>query len=235
MMTDRDLLIQRFLDQDLTADERVRFLRLLGEDGSLRRQVLMMERVLAEVPRLPVHHPPPDFIARLMARLPQAPTPSRFATLGAWLRVPRSLEWNMAGALATACLVVLVGSLTRQGIPTAPVPSVPSVRMATMAQSASVSDMTQQQSPVLVRFVFLNPGARSVALAGDFNGWSPIQTPLQRTGAGAWTATVTVKPGRYHYMFVVDGRQWLTDPSATEVTDDGFGAENAVLEVGTTF
>jgi 1,4-alpha-glucan branching enzyme len=107
--------------------------------------------------------------------------------------------------------------------------------MATMAQSASVSDMTQQQSPVLVRFVFLNPGARSVALAGDFNGWSPIQTPLQRTGAGAWTATVTVKPGRYHYMFVVDGRQWLTDPSATEVTDDGFGAENAVLEVGTTF
>jgi hypothetical protein len=32
-------------------------------------------------------------------------------------------------------------------------------------------------------------------------------------------------------MFVVDGEDWIVDPFAVEQSDDGFGAQNAVLEV----
>jgi hypothetical protein len=40
-----------------------------------------------------------------------------------------------------------------------------------------------------------------------------------------------VKPGRYHYMYVVDGREWVADPLATETSLDGFGGQNSVLDV----
>jgi 1,4-alpha-glucan branching enzyme len=71
----------------------------------------------------------------------------------------------------------------------------------------------------------------SVALAGDFNGWDPIRTPLEQTSSGAWTVTIPLEPGRYEYMFVVDGKEWIADPFAVEQSDDGFGSRNAVLDV----
>ena len=75
------------------------------------------------------------------------------------------------------------------------------------------------------------PAALAVFLIGDFNGWNPQHTQLERSGAGMWTATIPLKPGRYQYMFVIDGKQWIADPLATEASGDGFGAENAVLDV----
>ncbi len=76
----------------------------------------------------------------------------------------------------------------------------------------------------------LDPEAESVAIAGDFNGWNPGLTPLRRSSNGLWTFTIPLKPGRYQYMFSVDGR-WVTDPLASEFSPDGFGDENAVLDV----
>jgi hypothetical protein len=32
-------------------------------------------------------------------------------------------------------------------------------------------------------------------------------------------------------MFVVNGEQWIADPFAVERSDDGFGSQNAVLDV----
>ena len=49
--------------------------------------------------------------------------------------------------------------------------------------------------------------------------------------SGAWSVTIPLKPGRYAYMFVVDGRQWVADPFASEQKDDGFGSRNAVVDV----
>jgi hypothetical protein len=42
---------------------------------------------------------------------------------------------------------------------------------------------------------------------------------------------LALPPGDYEYMFVVDDGQWVTDPLAVETRDDGFGGQNAVLEV----
>ena len=77
----------------------------------------------------------------------------------------------------------------------------------------------------------LEPGARTVGVAGDFNGWDPVQTLLEPSASGAWTVTLPLEPGRYEYMFVVDGTQWIADPFAAEQQDDGFGSRNAVLDV----
>jgi len=72
------------------------------------------------------------------------------------------------------------------------------------------------------------PGANSVAVAGSFNSWQPEQA--SSTGNGGWVKELTVGPGRYEYMLVVDG-QWMADPNAKEYAPNPFGGQNSVLVV----
>ena len=72
-------------------------------------------------------------------------------------------------------------------------------------------------------------GAKSVAVAGSFNGWSTSQTLLERRG-GRWVKTVKLAPGRYAYKFVVDGL-WLIDPGNPAREPDGGGNVNSVVVV----
>jgi len=73
--------------------------------------------------------------------------------------------------------------------------------------------------------------AREVYVAGDFNNWSTVATPM-RPGEhkGEWRAALTLKPGRYRYRLVVDGR-WVTDPENSYVESNQFGELNNVVEV----
>jgi hypothetical protein len=84
----------------------------------------------------------------------------------------------------------------------------------------------------LVRFVLAAPAASSVALVGDFNGWSASATPLAADRAGAWAVAVALSPGRHRYAYVVDDTQWMTDPLAPAVADSGRPA--SMLFVGET-
>jgi 1,4-alpha-glucan branching enzyme len=68
-----------------------------------------------------------------------------------------------------------------------------------------------------------------VAVAGSFNSWQP--EPATSTASGAWVKKLAVSPGRYEYLFVVDG-QWVTDPKAKEFAPNPFGGQNSVLVVG---
>jgi len=79
-----------------------------------------------------------------------------------------------------------------------------------------------------VRIEFSNPGAQSVAVAGSFNSWQPEQA--SSTGNGGWVKELTIGPGRYEYMLVVDG-QWVADPNAKEFAPNPFGGQNSVLVV----
>jgi 1,4-alpha-glucan branching enzyme len=97
--------------------------------------------------------------------------------------------------------------------------------------TAGITPVSSPASTTLVRLVIMQPGATSVQVAGDFNGWNPARTSLEQISDGAWAVTIPLKPGRYAYMFVVDGKQWVADPFAAEQKDDGFGSRNAVLEV----
>lgn len=72
--------------------------------------------------------------------------------------------------------------------------------------------------------------ARTVQLAGDFNNWSPMATPMRADESGRWVTALPLRPGRYRYRLVVDG-QWRTDPANTYVEANQFGELNNVVEV----
>ena len=83
-----------------------------------------------------------------------------------------------------------------------------------------------------VTFALRAPGATSVAVAGDFNGWDAAATPMIHAGSGdLWIARVTVPRGMHLYSFVLDGGEWRPDPSAPLAPDDAFGGRNSVIVV----
>ena len=217
-MNQTERLLQRFIDQELTPNERVELIRELDRAPELRRRLLEMEMVAAEAPRLPRLTPRPGFTAQVLANLPVSRR-TLLQRIQEMLWMPHVAEWNLAGAAATvALLLVLAWSFGRlSALP----PTAPSVAVAP----------TAAEPLVLVRLVMVQPGAGTVAVAGDFNGWDPARTPLLRADNGMWTTTIKLRPGRYQYMFVVDGKDWQTDPLASEVSQDGFGQQNAVLDV----
>lgn len=222
-MDEQEVLIQRFIDRELSAEERVRFLQAVDEDPALRRQWLMMELIVAEAAHLPRHAPSPRFVTQVQAQLARK-KPGLWSRFMEFVTAPHVATWNVAGAAASLAALLLWGALRPLAVPdggrpgsSAPVP---------------LAATTEKAEPIVfVRLVLLQPQARSVAVAGDFNGWNPAQTPLERTDGGMWTATIPLKPGRYQYMFVIDGEQWMADPLAPEETGDGFGSTNAVLDV----
>ena len=79
-----------------------------------------------------------------------------------------------------------------------------------------------------IRLELSKPGAQSVAIAGSFNSWQPEQA--KTAGNGGWVKELTIGPGRYEYMFVVDG-QWMADPNAKEFAPNPFGGQNSVLVI----
>lgn len=225
-MNEQELLIQRFLDDDLMPEERVAFLQAVDLNPMLRRRWLNLEMVVAEAVRLPRLTPSLKFFNELKAKV-APPDPSWWERVWGVVTTPRTLEWNLAGGMAVVCAVlVAVAGLLRvmpERVVEVPVATVPSQTIA--------AGIHQEAPQVFVRLVLLQPGARSVSVAGDFNGWNPANTPLERSDGGMWTATIPLKPGRYQYMFVIDGKQWIADPLATEEATDGFGSQNAVLDV----
>ncbi len=67
-----------------------------------------------------------------------------------------------------------------------------------------------------------------VCLAGSFNDWRADH--LQCAATGEWSIELSLPPGDYEYLFVVDGR-WQPDPSCAERRPNPFGGENSVLRV----
>ncbi len=78
----------------------------------------------------------------------------------------------------------------------------------------------------VLRFHFAE--ARSVAIAGDWNGWRP--DPLRSVGAGVWEAALALPRGLYHFNLLVDGAEWVV-PNGAATVADGLGGMVAVLVV----
>ena len=74
--------------------------------------------------------------------------------------------------------------------------------------------------------------AKTVALAGDFNDWTPAATPMKRRKDGSWSATVRLdNAGRYQYRYVVDGAKWIVDDDADALVANPFGGQNSIVVV----
>jgi len=69
-------------------------------------------------------------------------------------------------------------------------------------------------------------------VVGSFNEWQPERSPLLPSGGGRWVGDLAIDPGRYEYLFVVDG-EWVPDPNAKETVKNPFGGHNSILTVTT--
>jgi 1,4-alpha-glucan branching enzyme len=83
---------------------------------------------------------------------------------------------------------------------------------------------------ITVRFVLIDADAGTVCVSGSFNSWSEQSNCMSRSG-DVWSVGVSLPPGRYPYLFIVDGRNWREDPGCVLAEDDGFGTKNSVLIV----
>jgi chromosome partitioning protein len=80
-------------------------------------------------------------------------------------------------------------------------------------------------------FVQPTTRARQMAIAGDFNNWDPVSTPMKRDELlGVWQACIPVPPGQYKYRLVIDG-EWVHDPYNPRVETNPFGELNSIVQI----
>jgi len=74
--------------------------------------------------------------------------------------------------------------------------------------------------------------ADSVALCGDFNGWSAGATMLGRGRDGSWRVTVSLQPGRsYRFRYLLDGERWVNAWHADRYVPNSYGSSDSVVVV----
>ena len=111
--------------------------------------------------------------------------------------------------------------------------TVEQANQALVPESLEVRRVDSESGLWRCQFTYRPPrSARSVHLAGDFNGWSRTATPMTLTGNGSYRVTVELPEGTRHYKFVVDGESWRPDPLNPRGIHDGHGGSNSILGLG---
>jgi anti-sigma factor RsiW len=214
MKIDNDI-IQRLLDGEVPEDRREEVLRGILGDPVLKQEYEGLRAAMDVLEQEGPRDAPPGFTAAVMRRLPQR-APSWSGRIRAFLFGSRVLRWNMATAMAGLAVIAAALLFTQLR---------DSGRTAMPAAGTA--------GAVTVRLSFYAPQAQQVAVAGDFNKWTVGSDLMDRRNGGLWTIDLTLTPGRYSYMFVLDGEAWVTDPGAESYQDDGFGNRNAVMRIRT--
>jgi chromosome partitioning protein len=147
-------------------------------------------------------------------------------------RDSQSSNGNGSGQGALAIAPAPTGTRTRIDLSTQPqVESAVEVRPIprTVEKLETFFGVKQIGDQVIFAAKFEN--ASKVLIAGDFNNWSPMSTPMTKTDTPSlWVTKLPLYPGRYRYRFVVDG-QWTTDPNNKYVETNQFGELNNIVEV----
>ncbi len=81
---------------------------------------------------------------------------------------------------------------------------------------------------VQVEVSYTDPKATAVAVVGDFNDWNKDKNPLKLEN-GVWKGSLTLKPGRHEYKFVVNNTDWIPDPKSSETVADKYGGRSSIL------
>jgi hypothetical protein len=194
--------LQAYLDGEIGWDELPAELRLEAE---------RWERALADMKRIDPPVAPAGLERAIFDVLTSRGRRRAWQRAVDWAVRPRQIRVSPLAGLAAAAAIALLFVLSTQRGP-APEP-------------AGVEET------IFVQFTLEAPQATSVAIAGDFNEWEPEIYLEDPDGDGVWTGRIPMRPGVHHYMFVIDGSKWQTDPRAERYTDDGFGNRNAVLVV----
>jgi len=216
-MNDR---MQRVLDGEWERDELTP-----AESAELDESNALFASVLRSIPARPL----PDLGAAVLRRIDAVKESSisartakvatqRPSDLMSWLWSPKRISIPLRPAYAlgiAATLAVIIG--------------VRAVNTNDRAAVASAVTAPAEPREVLVHFRFEAPNASAVSLVGDFSNWAPTHV-MTRSGPGVWTIVIPLEPGVHSYSFVVDGENWVPDPSAPAIAD-GFGGMNSRIAV----
>jgi|GEM_PF-383356 len=261
MSLKKEELLQRYLDDELSGEEEKKALHVIADDPDLRDLLkfdIQLRQELASgfaAPGKAASLPDgfADSVMQAIDRMEEAPAASnreqagtaaesaqeettagaehagaagsRTRTLGQRLWQPRPIMLRpvWSAGIAAALLILLV--LT-------PVMFLSLQDEVQPAQMPVRQIVEERQDRVLMRFVYVDRDAESVAVAGDFSDWEPITLTRQNiNGDVAWTGIIPLERGQHRYMFLKDGEQWATDPLAGRYIDDGFGNKNAILNL----
>ena len=181
--------------------------------SACREEYLKLKKIVSTLNSVSIRPAPADFTQNLMTKISQKEVQiqtSWIDRIKKQVSIPQ-LSFRLVGVAAAAALVVFFAFTFIFNAPDAP-----SICSAEVQFSLRIGD----------------DKAHTVAIAGDFNGWNPQANTLEDPdGDGIWTATLDLEPGRYEYMFVLDGEEWFPDPNALRYVKDGFGNKNAILEI----
>lgn len=178
----------------------------------------------------------PPARAGAIARVLMAVRANQARPLPLWRRVALRIEETSVSAKAASLLVaasLLIGFFARATV---------DGDSALLGGASSgidvalqpVANVASENRPVAVAMAFELANARSVSVVGDFNGWDPSVTPMQRVGKGGpWSATVLARPGRHTYAYMVDGTTLVADPRAPRAKSSDFDGDASVMMVRT--
>jgi len=80
-----------------------------------------------------------------------------------------------------------------------------------------------------ILFSYVDPEAEEVLVEGDFNNWDGKQDLLLDVDSkGLWQRVVALKPGKYHYRYVVDGTETVDPNNPTTEYLDGHGLVSVI-------
>lgn len=240
---DKDKLLRRYLDGDLSPEEEQQALHVIADDPEMRSMLRFEQQLsnsLSGNTSLQSEYPVPEgFADKVMYRIEQKEKSNAsegiFEALKSWYRqlwVPQQVQWRPAYGFVMVLLVLVSLSypliLTQGELGRQPV----SETEQAQNMNNSVQQVSAGPDEVMLRFVYIDETANSVAVAGDFNNWEPTELTKQNlNGKTVWTGLVSMSRGEHNYMFVKNGKKWVTDPLAPVQRDDGFGNKNAVIYI----
>jgi 1,4-alpha-glucan branching enzyme len=74
--------------------------------------------------------------------------------------------------------------------------------------------------------------ARTVHLAGEFNGWAFQDHRLTKKKTGGFSTTLKLDPGRsYRFRYVVNESEWVNDSAADSYVANEHGSEDSLVSV----
>jgi AMP-activated protein kinase-like protein len=122
---------------------------------------------------------------------------------------PRDLSGFIAGSYLSIGVWLGVGRQAR---------AVSSSEVIRRLASGRSSITVESPEPGHQQVTFHVPGARSVAIAGEWNDWTPVA--LQRLDDGRWRANLALTQGAHRFSLVVDGQKWMVPPGVATLPDD---------------
>ena len=211
-------LLKLYIDNTLTFGEKQIVEKHLEKCSECRAELKSLSATVRLIKSLPEVSTSPDFTEKLMSKISQIKEKERERIIPAWQISLKNLwstpryRYSLVSILTVAVFCFFAFTFLFH-------PSVLPGQRETLAQ-------------VEVTFTISGIEAKSISVAGDFNGWNTSTNQLEDPeGDGIWTGKMYLKPGRYEYMLVIDNSKWVTDPNANVYADDGFGSKNAVLYI----